>query len=41
MTSYRVDDVGFALPEHVTTRGIEGRAVRRMKDIRASLDHTA
>jgi len=26
MTSYRVADLGFALPEHVTTRGIEGRA---------------
>jgi len=27
MTSYRVPDLGFARPEHVTTRGIEGRAV--------------
>lgn len=26
MTSYRVADLGFALPEHVTRRGIEGRA---------------
>lgn len=26
MTSYRVADLGFARPEHVTTRGIEGRA---------------
>jgi len=27
MTSYRVADLGFARPEHVTRRGIEGRAV--------------
>jgi len=26
MTSYRVPDLGFARPEHVTRRGIEGRA---------------
>ena len=26
MTSYRVPDLGFARPEHVTSRGIEGRA---------------
>ena len=26
MTSYRVADYGFALTQHVTTRGIEGRA---------------
>ena len=26
MTSYRVPDLGFARPEHVTPRGIEGRA---------------
>ncbi len=26
MTSYRVADVGFALPDHVTSRGIEGHA---------------
>ncbi len=27
MTSYRVPDLGYARPEHVTDRGIEGRAV--------------
>ena len=27
MTSYRVPDLGFARPEHVSERGIEGRAV--------------
>ncbi len=26
MSSYRVADLGFARPEHVTTRGIEGQA---------------
>lgn len=26
MTSYRVADLGFALPDHVTSRGIEGHA---------------
>jgi len=26
MTSYRVGDLGFARPQHVTRRGIEGRA---------------
>ena len=27
MTSYRVPDLGYARPEHVSDRGIEGRAV--------------